>query len=97
MKCYDYRDYSKDQYGINIFDIMRFVYERTNKVVILNSPEYRTTSPTEFEFDTIRNSTLIQEISVFQLGGAPLDLQPKNFCEIHKFGDAEILSVTNPD
>jgi len=96
LKCYDYRDYSADQFGINIFDIMSFVYSNTDRIVILNSPEYRLTRATKFEFDTISNNSLLQNISVFQLGGPSLDLAPKKFQEIHSFGDPEILSVTHP-
>ena len=74
LKCYDYRNYSSDQFGINIYDIMGFVYSLTGRVVILNSPDYRSTRATKFEFDAIYSSSLSQSITIFQLGGSPLNL-----------------------
>ena len=96
LRCYDYRLYSDVQYGIDIFDIMDFVYSTTPRVVVLNSPNYRSTKPTQFEFDVISREAQRLDISVFELGGASFKLDASILRQFVEVTDATILEVTRP-
>lgn len=69
IRCYFYRDVSVLQCGLDIYEVMRWAYTRTPRVIILNTLLYRSTVATQFEFDVICGAGDAVEVVVFELGG----------------------------
>lgn len=72
VSCYWYRSNVVRQSGLDVFDCMRFVYATSSNVVILNSPGYRASAATRFEFENIMKRSCEGQIHILSLGGSEL-------------------------
>lgn len=77
QRCYLFTNEVIHQSGFNIYNVMEFVYAQTPAAVILNSPKYRATRPTQFEFSKIVSSTSVERILVIECGGKVLNIKSK--------------------
>lgn len=78
QRCYLFTEEIVSQCGFNIYNVMEFVYAQTQTAVILNSPKYRSTRPTQFEFSQILASTSVKRILVIECGGGVLNIQKRS-------------------
>lgn len=92
VSCYWYHGNVFRQSGFDIFDCMMFVYCNCENVIILNTPLYRGSEATRFEFDIISNRQQKGRIDIFSLGGADIDIKGDNIFR-HSFTAANILDV----
>ncbi len=93
LRFYNYVNYVGDQFGYDIFEIMRFVYSHCEVSVLLNSANYRQTLPTQFEFSQIKRSTSLRAAYVVELGGPKFELRNADVYHIDSLSDDAILEI----
>jgi hypothetical protein len=92
--CYSYEKRKVAQLGLNIVKIMKFVYTRTPRLAIINSPLYLTTAATQLEFNIMLGIDAEKSITVFEVGGSPLTFSSKqNVQYVTNIVDTEIISI----
>lgn len=74
LRCYRYEDLLAAQLGLDIYEVMQFVFRTTQSVLILNSLSYRSSHATRFEFDIISDRAEQLSIYCFCCGGQDLGL-----------------------
>lgn len=73
LRCYKYDRHVVAQSGFSLEDIMRYVYRSTKVTVVMNSPLYRKSSATRFEWKVLTSEFSGESIFVVDLGGASLE------------------------
>lgn len=87
LRCYRYEDLLAAQLGLDVHEVMQFVFTTTQSVLILNSPTYRVSHATRFEFDIISDRAEQLNIFCFSCGGQDLGLANVNCSGAALFSD----------
>lgn len=91
IRCYFYCDVAVLQCGLDIYEVMRWAYTRTPRVIILNTLLYRSTMATQFEFDVISGAGESVEVFVFELGGEAIGCKNARWRSVSAWDTVTIL------
>lgn len=92
-RCYLYSDHVVAQCGFDIYEVMKFVYSRTPRVIVLNTPLYGATKATKFEFDQIKSNSSLLGLYEIQRGGEPLHHPSLSICKLDCKRPSELIEV----
>lgn len=95
LKCYHYLPYVEDQVGLNLYEIMSYVFNKTNAVIVLNSPRYCKTNATKFEYNIICERIDFISIFCIELGGGNLNFNGKIVTSYGNSGTDNIIQIAN--
>lgn len=92
VSYYHYLERVYSQSGIDIYDAMRFIYTKTRNVIILNSPMYRKSEATIFEYYCIAQEVNKKNIMIIDTGGDIIDFWGKYTPEFKTYSSENIIN-----
>lgn len=94
LTCYSYINMQVDQLGLDIVEVMKFVYSVTPRFIILNSQLYQASDATKLEYNTICETQKTVSVIVLEMGGRELLFPSRcNVRYVENPGNIEIIQV----
>jgi hypothetical protein len=93
LACYHYRHHLISQSGLDIMEVMRFVYRLTERVVVLNSKAYGGSVSTRLEIETLSNAPPGKQLFLVDMGGVELHFPMHNVVRHSGLGSEVAMSI----